>query len=63
MKRVAVIGGGLAGVTAAWQLAQWDRAYGGLEVTLFEASARVGGTIETVQRDGFIDRSAGPMAG
>lgn len=52
-RRVAIIGGGIAGATAAWQLAQWDRAHGGLEVALFEASARLGGTVETVERDGF----------
>ena len=52
--RIAIIGGGLSGVTAAWQLAQHDRAHGGLEVTLFEASPRLGGTIETVLRDGFV---------
>ena len=51
--RVAIIGGGIAGVTAAWQLAQWDRARGGLEVALFEASPRLGGTVETIERDGF----------
>ena len=53
-RRVAIIGGGIAGVTAAWQLAQADRAHGGLDVTLFEASERLGGTVDTVQRDGFI---------
>lgn len=52
-RRVAVIGGGIAGVTAAWQLAQWDRAHGGLAVALYEASDRLGGTVETVERDGF----------
>ncbi len=54
MKRVAVVGGGLAGVTAAWQLAQRDRAEGDVEGVLFEASGRLGGTIETVLRDGFV---------
>ncbi len=52
-RRVAIAGGGLAGVTAAWQLAQAARAQGGLEVRLFEAAERLGGTIETVERDGF----------
>ena len=54
MTRIAILGGGLSGITAAWQLAQHDRAHGGLEVTLFEASPRLGGTIETVLRDGFV---------
>ena len=50
-KRVAIVGGGIAGVTAAWEIA---RGGGGAEVTLFEASSRLGGTVETVRRDGFV---------
>ena len=53
-KRIAVIGGGISGVTAAWQLAQHDRQFGGLDVTLYEASPRLGGTVETILRDGFV---------
>jgi len=52
-RRVAILGGGLAGVTAAWQLAQRERAQGDVDVTLFEASPRLGGIIETVYREGF----------
>ena len=37
-KRVAVVGGGIAGCTAAWAL---DRA--GIEVELFESESRGGG--------------------
>lgn len=47
-KRVAVIGGGMAGVTAAWELAR-----GGADFTLFEASGRLGGIVETVRERGF----------
>ncbi|MGA7315544.1 MAG: FAD-dependent oxidoreductase, partial [Silvibacterium sp.] len=50
MRRIAIIGGGLSGLAAAYQLAQ-DRS---VEFTLFEASGRLGGTIETVHRDGFV---------
>ena len=50
-KRIAILGGGIAGLTAAWQLAQLDPT---LNVTLFEASNRLGGTVETVRRDGFV---------
>lgn len=50
MKRVAIIGGGLSGVAAAYQLAQ-DRV---AEFTLFEASPRLGGIVETQRRDGFV---------
>ena len=53
-RRIAILGGGIAGVTAAWQLAQLDRAQGGIETTLFEASPRLGGTVETVYQDGFV---------
>ncbi len=53
-RRIGILGGGIAGVTAAWQLAQLDRAQGGIETTLFEASPRLGGTVETVYQDGFV---------
>lgn len=42
-KHVAVIGGGAAGLTAAWQLARL-----GHEVTVFEADEKVGGKMEQV---------------
>ena len=48
-RRVAIIGGGLSGLAAAYQLAQE-----GVEFTLFEASTRLGGIVETVQREGFV---------
>ncbi len=53
-RRVAIVGAGIAGVTAAWQLAQRDRAHGDVDAVLYEASARLGGTVETVLRDGFV---------
>ena len=49
MRRVAIVGGGLSGLAAAYQLAQE-----GVEVTLFEASTRLGGIVETVHREGFV---------
>ncbi len=50
-KRIAIIGGGISGLTAAYVL---HRDYAGnCEFTLFEASNRLGGIIETVRRDGF----------
>jgi oxygen-dependent protoporphyrinogen oxidase len=48
--KIAIVGGGIAGVTAAWQLAR----LGAKDVTLYEASARLGGAVETVRRDGFV---------
>ena len=54
MKRIAVVGGGISGVTAAWQL-QRERAAGrAVEFVLFEAGARLGGTVETFRQDGFV---------
>ena len=49
MKRVAVIGGGITGLTAAFNLQQR-----GFPVTLYEASDRVGGVIRTVLEDGYL---------
>src|SRR5215469_18916372 len=49
MKRIAIVGGGLSGLAAAYQLAQE-----GVEFSLFEASDRLGGIVETVHRDGFV---------
>ena len=50
-KRIAIIGGGISGLTAAYVL-QRDHA-ATCEFTLFEASDRFGGIIETVRSDGF----------
>ncbi|MFF2274278.1 FAD-dependent oxidoreductase [Agromyces sp. NPDC058126] len=47
-ERVAVIGAGLAGLTAARELAERD-----LEVVVIEARDRIGGRIDTVDADGF----------
>ena len=44
----AIVGGGIAGLAAAWQLHQLGRSF-----TLYEASGRLGGPIETLHRDGF----------
>ena len=52
MRRIAVIGAGISGLTAAWQLTRPEAAP--VEVTLFEASDRTGGIVETVRRDGFV---------
>jgi oxygen-dependent protoporphyrinogen oxidase len=48
-RRIAIVGGGISGVATAYQLA-----CDGVEYTLFEASDRLGGIIETVRRQGFI---------
>ena len=48
MTHTIIVGGGIAGLTAAWQLHQLGRSF-----TLYEASDRLGGTVETVRREGF----------
>ena len=53
MKRVGIVGGGLAGVAAAYFLAQARDGGVEIEVTLFEATGRLGGIVETV-REGWI---------
>lgn len=50
---VAIVGGGIAGLAAAWELQQQGIAY-----TLLEASGRFGGKIVTEHRDGFIIEGA-----
>ncbi len=47
--RIAVVGGGLAGLVAAYDLAR-----AGAEVVLLEASDRLGGQVWTVREDGFV---------
>jgi len=51
--KIAILGGGLAGVTAAYELARLREAGAPVDATLFEASGRLGGILETVHKDGF----------
>lgn len=48
-RHVLVVGGGIAGLSAAWQLQQ-----AGLPYTLIEAAPRLGGMIQTATFDGFV---------
>jgi oxygen-dependent protoporphyrinogen oxidase len=48
--RVAVIGAGLTGLAAAWELARTD----GYEVTVVESERRAGGVIVTEHEQGFV---------
>jgi oxygen-dependent protoporphyrinogen oxidase len=53
--RVAVIGGGIAGLAAAHRLVELGRERGRrIDVRLFEATDRLGGTIRTERCDDFI---------
>lgn len=49
--RVAVVGGGITGLAAAQRLVSKS---GTVQVTLFEASRRLGGIIRTEEADGFL---------
>src|SRR5206468_1946471 len=50
-RRIAIIGGGIAGLAAANRIRELDPSCG---VVLFEASGRLGGAMWTEHRDGFI---------
>jgi len=55
MKRIVIIGGGISGLAAAHRLTELSRAsQQPLEITLLEGSDRLGGTIHSEQRDGFL---------
>ncbi len=59
MKRIAIIGGGIAGLSAAYYLEKMRRNGADIEWVLLEKSARLGGVIATEQHDGFV-LEAGP---
>lgn len=60
MKRLAVIGGGISGVAAAWAAHDAARRSGAaIEVVLLERDAEVGGKARSVVRDGWLVE-AGP---
>lgn len=49
MKTVAIIGGGITGLVAAYRLREK-----GLAATIYEAGDRVGGVVQSVRRDGYL---------
>jgi protoporphyrinogen/coproporphyrinogen III oxidase len=53
--KIAIIGGGISGISAALELLRSQR----FQVRLLESSARLGGVLETIQSGGYlIERSA-----
>ena len=55
MKRIVIIGGGISGLAAAHRLTELAReTRQPIDITLLEASNRLGGTVHTEQRDGFL---------
>lgn len=49
MKKIAIVGGGISGLTAAYRLHRL-----GVPCTLFEAGSRLGGIVETHRESGFV---------
>ncbi len=59
MKRVAIAGGGITGLGAAFTLEQARRRGAQVEYTLYQGSTRPGGIVHTLHREGFV-LEAGP---
>lgn len=54
-KRIAVIGGGMTGLSAAHYLTEACKREGlSARITLIEADGRLGGKVKTIRRDGFV---------
>jgi oxygen-dependent protoporphyrinogen oxidase len=55
MKRVVIIGGGITGLAAAHRILERNRESGKqVDLTLLEAGSRIGGIVQTRERDGFL---------
>lgn len=59
MTRIAIVGGGISGLSAAYTLEEQRRAGVEVEYVLYEASARLGGVLRTEQVNGCVVE-AGP---
>src|SRR5215471_14849106 len=59
MKRIAIIGGGISGLSAAYSLEKQRRAGTELEYSLYESAPRLGGVLVTDNVDGCVIE-AGP---
>lgn len=59
MIRIAIIGGGISGLSAAYELEQHRRAGTEIDYVLYEASSRLGGVLRTEHIDGCVVE-AGP---
>jgi oxygen-dependent protoporphyrinogen oxidase len=59
MTRIAIIGGGISGLAAAFELEEHRRAGADVDYVLYEASARLGGVLRTDHIDGCVVE-AGP---
>ena len=53
--RIAIVGGGMAGLAAAFEAERHaDEKGSGLEIVLHEASERLGGKVRTLREDGYV---------
>jgi oxygen-dependent protoporphyrinogen oxidase len=59
MKRIAIIGGGISGLSAAFALEKHRRAGAALEYVVYESTSRLGGVLVTERVDGCLVE-AGP---
>ena len=59
MRRIAIIGGGISGLSAAFHLEQQRQSGAALEYVLFERASRLGGSLRTERADGCLIE-AGP---
>lgn len=59
MKRIAIVGGGISGLATAFRLEQMRQRGMDVEYSLYEASPRFGGVLQTEQVDGYTIE-AGP---
>lgn len=59
MKRIAIIGGGISGLSAAFAIEERRRAGAEVDYVLFESSGRLGGVLRTEHFDGCVIE-AGP---
>ena len=59
MKRIAIVGGGISGLSAAYTIEQKRQSGTPVEYVLFESSPRLGGVLATERVDGCLVE-AGP---
>ena len=59
MKRIAIIGGGIAGLSAAYELEHHRKSGADIDYLLYEASPRIGGVLQTERIEGCLIE-AGP---
>ena len=63
MTRIAIVGGGISGLAAAFSLEEQRRSGAQVEYTLYEASSRLGGVLQFVKRrDVVLGAGSAPLA-